>query len=142
MSKLLSPTVFVISMVIILLAGLAGAFGLNFLVNPQTAAQKLNILNQPVTSKPVSLTLNISSPDDNLLVFDSDLLIQGTTMPNNIVILSLTDSDLNLQADKDGNFSTTLKLKSGVNQITVTTFDDQGNSKSDSRTVYYSTEKI
>lgn len=100
------------------------------------------VLSQgPVTSEPVSLTLALTNPDDNILVFSSDLLIQGTTSPNSTVLIS-SDDDQIIQADSKGNFSSSIKVSEGVNQLEVTAFDNQGNSKSEVRTVYYSTEKI
>lgn len=96
----------------------------------------------PVTSEPVSLTLNLSSPEDNMLVFDTDLLLQGKTSPQAVVVLSLNDTDEAIEASSQGSFSTTLKLEEGINQVSVTVFDSLGNSKSIDRTIYYSEEKL
>lgn len=99
-------------------------------------------VTKPVTSKPVSLTLNLSAPEDNLLTFDPDLLLQGKTSPQAKVILILEKEDLALEANNFGDFSTTVKLTEGVNNITVAAFDNLGNKKSEERTVFYSKEKI
>lgn len=96
----------------------------------------------PVTKEPVSLTLSLSSPDDNFLTFDQDLLIQGKTSSSAVIILSSNNKDYVLEPSSKGNFSLTLKLENGVNQLLVKVFDNQGNSKSEERTVYYSSEKI
>lgn len=96
----------------------------------------------PVTSAPVSLTLNLSNPDNDLLVFDSDLLIQGKTSPGATVIISSNEDDQVLEVNNQGEFSTTLILESGVNKLTVSSFDNSGSNKSEDRTIYYSKEKI
>lgn len=97
---------------------------------------------QPVTREPISLTLNLNNPDDNLLVNSPNLLIQGKTLPNVVVILTQNKDDLVLQSSLAGDFSTTITLAEGVNQFNVAVFDDKGNSKIEDRTVFYSKEKI
>lgn len=97
---------------------------------------------QPVTREPISLILNLDSPDDNLLVNSPNLLVQGKTLPNIVVILSKNKEDLILQSSLAGDFSTTITLVEGVNQFNVAVFDDKGNSRIESRTVFYSKEKI
>lgn len=97
---------------------------------------------QPVTREPISLTLNLNNPDDNLLVNSPNLLIQGKTLPNIVVILTQNTDDLVLQSSLAGDFSTTITLAEGVNQFNVAVFDDKGNSKIEGRTVFYSKEKI
>ncbi|MFH0936975.1 MAG: hypothetical protein V1808_01635 [Candidatus Daviesbacteria bacterium] len=141
MNRKLSPLHFSLSMLVIFLVSLVYITALYFLLNPKPVENYLTS-GFPVTTKPVSLTLNLTNPDDNLLVFDSDLLIQGKTSPNSSVVISLDDQDLVSQISKDGDFSTTVKLQSGVNYIMVAVFDGEENSKTESRTVYYSTEKL
>lgn len=117
-----------------------------FLVFYFTSNSKINtkqlINSWPVTSEPVSLTLNLSSPEDNLLTFDTDLLIQGKTAPEVKVIISSEEEDEVLESSSKGDFSTTIKLSEGLNNLLVTTFDASGNSKSEERTIFYSKEKL
>lgn len=100
------------------------------------------IASGPVTSSPVSLILNLSSPDDNLLIFDADLLVQGKTSKGAGVIISSNEEDQIIEPGNQGNFSATLKLQQGVNNLLVSTFDNLGNIKSEQRIVYYSKEKL
>lgn len=139
--KALSAKFFVISMLGIFITGLLLLGGLYILLNQETL-KKQEIGINPVTSEPVSLSLNLSSPDENLLVFEPDILIQGQTTPNSTVLLSAEDKDIMIDTTPDGNFSLTLKLKQGLNNLSLTVFDPLGNSKSENRTVYYSQEKI
>lgn len=97
---------------------------------------------QPVTREPIGLILNLDSPDDNLLVNSPNLLVQGKTLANIVVILSQNKEDLILQSSLAGDFSTTITLAEGVNQFNVAVFDDKGNSKIEGRTIFYSKEKI
>ncbi|RJP46531.1 MAG: hypothetical protein C4584_01470 [Armatimonadetes bacterium] len=96
----------------------------------------------PVTREPVSLMLNLSSPENNLLVFDPNLLIQGTSSPNSMIIITTSKEDFSLEPDNQGYFSYTLELEQGLNEFSITAFDVLGNSKSSERVVYYSKEKI
>jgi len=96
----------------------------------------------PVTSAPVSLKLNLSAPDDNLLIFDNNLLVQGQTSTSAVVTASLNDKVQVLDINNKGEFSSTLLLDEGVNKLFLAVFDKEGNSKSEARTIYYSKEKI
>lgn len=98
--------------------------------------------SNPVSSEPVSLTLNLSHPEDNNLVFDEDLLIEGKSSKDTLVLISLEDRDQIIETDTEGNFSQTVKLIEGVNHLSVSAFDQLGNLKSEERTIYYSKEKI
>lgn len=143
MNKHLSPTAFTLSMFFLLLLGLGFLAGLYLFLNPNKLATPADLISTgPVTSEPVSLTLNLSSPNDNILVFDPHILVQGKTIPKAIVILSSNSDDETLNVDNDGNFSTTIKLKEGVNEIDVASFDNLGNSKEEKRMIYYSPEKV
>lgn len=100
----------------------------------------LNLM--PVTQEHTTVTLNLSSPDNDKLVYDNNLLIEGQATPNAVVILSTNNNDQVLNVTNKGDFSVTLKLKNGLNQFTVAAFDKLGNTESESRTVYYSSETL
>ncbi len=141
MAKQLSTTFFILSMIIILLAGTGFFAALHFFVNPlqnPTTASSY----QPVTSLPVSLTLNLSSPEDNSLVFDNNLLVSGKTIPNALILITINDNNQFINASNIGDFSLTIKLQLGGNQLIVSSFDNLGNYKSELRTIYYSGEKL
>lgn len=141
MTKKLSTTFFTFSMIIILLLGSAFFIALHLFVNP--TQNPLTISNyQPVTSKPVSLTLNLSSPDNNLLVYDPNLLISGQTSSGILVLITVNDSNQTINASSQGDFSLTVKLQPGSNQLIVSAFDNQGNYKTEERSIYFSEEKL
>ncbi len=96
----------------------------------------------PVTVLPKSLRIDLDQPDDNLLTFQSSLIVSGSTLPNLLVLISTQSQDSVVESKKDGSFSTVIQLEEGVNNLTVTVFDQGGDSRSAERTVYYSKEKI
>jgi len=143
MNKQLSNKTFVISQLLILILGLAFIFGLNYLMNPISKAAKSTSLSEgPVTSTPASLTLEVGSPDDELLVFNSNLIINGKTLPKLNVLISSDTEDLVVVSKSDGSFTADLTLSPGVNEISIVVFDDKGDQREIRRTIYYSKEKI
>ncbi len=141
MKKSLSPQVFVLFMGLILLIGLGFSLGLYFFLNPRFP--KMTVVNlSPVTSQPVSMTVNLTSPADHSLVFASEQLIQGKTSPNVIAILSTNKNDQVINVDADGNFSQMVTLQEGAHEIIVSAFDNEGNGQVEKRTIYYSKEQI
>lgn len=141
MGKKLSLQTFIISVILILIFGLVFIFGLNYLINKDTKKPNWQ-LNLPVTTEPISFNLEITNPDDSILSFDKNLLLSGKTSPEATIIVSSEDGDQGLEPDSKGEFNQIIKLKSGLNTITVTAFDSLGNQKQDKRTVFYSEEKI
>ncbi len=96
----------------------------------------------PVTSIPVSLSLEINSPSDDNLSFDSNIIISGKTSPNSQVLISSKSQDLVIGSKADGSFSTLIDLDEGVNNLQITAFDQNGQEKEVDKTVYYSKEKL
>lgn len=137
----LSTTFFILSMLALLIVGVVFLGAFNFLVNPKSNPVALNDY-QPVTQNRVSLTLDLSSPDDNLLVFDNNLLVSGKTVPGATVLITLNDDNQLTTASNQGDFSLTVKLQTGGNQLVVSSFDASGNYKSEFRTIYYSEAKL
>ena len=96
----------------------------------------------PVTKAPVSFDLEVSGPEDEILVFDKSVLVSGTTSPNAQVIVTNGSNSKEVDADSQGEFSQLTALTPGLNYIFVSAFDDQGSTKQLERTVYYSEEKL
>ena len=96
----------------------------------------------PVTTSPKTLRLNLDKPDDDSLVFQNSIIISGQTTPFREVLIFTDSQDLVITSKKDGSFSTILNLDEGVNKITASVFDSDGDAKTQERTIYYSKEKI
>lgn len=121
--------------------GITLIIGVYAVVNFHKPTQNYSV-SGPVTSAPASLTLELDSPDDDLLVFDSDLRLSGKTLPNLRVLITSGAKNQIVQSETDGNFTSDFELGNGVNEITVTVFDESGEERSLQRTIYYSKEKI
>ena len=141
MSSNMSTTSFIFAMLVIFILGSTFFLALHFYLNPKQIP--ITFQNyQPVTVLPVSLTFDLSNPDDNLLVFDGNLLVSGKTVPGVLVLITINDQNQLLTASTDGYFSQTVKLQPTVNQLSVSAFDNLGNYKSEQRTIYFSEEKL
>ncbi len=121
----------------------AGWFYYNSTVNNSpTGNLESAATGEPVTKAPTSLTLELQQPDDNLLTFESSIIISGKTTANLPVVISSQSNDVVIYSNPDGKFSTVFSLDEGVNMIKVSVFDDSGDQKSSERVVYYSPDKI
>lgn len=65
------------------------------------------------------LTLEITEPDDNLVVKSNSVEIKGNTSPNNFVAVMGEDNESIVAADKEGFFRTEIGLISGINSINI-----------------------
>jgi len=137
----LSTKIFIISHIAILLSGLFFFGGLYYILY-QEKFQTVPVEYNPVTKEPVSLFLEVSSPEDEVLVYEDNIIISGTTGSDATVIISSQDHDIGLQASKDGEFNKVFQLSPGANIIEITVFDSEGSSKTVTRSAYYSDEKI
>lgn len=141
MNREISPKVFIISQITILVVCLTLILALSFYLND--GIDKTNLKNYlPVTSEPISFNLDVNAPIDDLLTFDKSLIISGQTLSLSSIIITINQTTYGLDADSKGGFSKVVTLEPGLNQITVNAFDSHGNTKSLSRTVYYSVEKL
>lgn len=139
--KVLSTKTFVVSHLLILVLALSFFGGLYYILYEDRFKESLPDYN-PVTREPVSLFLDISTPEDDILVHDGNLIISGKTGPEYAVIISSSLADVGLQSGKDGQFSKVFPLSLGANIIEIVSFDPEGNSKSVIKSIYYSEEKI
>ena len=142
LKRVLSFKTFVFSQILILILGLGFVFGLNYFLNLNGFDNTYSLSKGPVTNQPKSLRLDLEQPDDNVLSFDSSIIVSGKTAPNTEVLISTNSDDLVLKSKPDGNFSTVVNLDEGVNKISVVVFDMRGDFRSQERTVFYSKEKI
>lgn len=138
----LSPKTFFLSQILILAFSLIFLGVIHYIVNIQYVKGNRYSLRGPVTTLPILLTLEVVSPDDNLLTFDSPYLISGKATPRTQVLISSETSDQVVQAKADGSFAVSFPLAEGPNEITIIAFDKVGEQRALTRTIYYSKEKI
>jgi hypothetical protein len=144
LSQSISSTSFVIAQLLILLIGLGAVGGLYYYLNVRHTSTLPNQFSKitPITDKPATFTLDLTTPQDDLLVFDNTLPISGTTSPNLNVLVSSQNNDLIAQSNKSGTFTVTFPLSEGINDLTIIAFDKNGEQRQATRTVYYSKEKL
>ncbi len=141
LNKKLTTQQFILSHLLILSLGLIFLSGLFYILNtPQNNAS--NTARGPVTALPKSLRIDLNQPEENLLTFQSSVIVSGNTLPFTQVLITTEAQDLVIESKKDGSFSTVIRLEEGVNNLTVAVFDSSGETKQLERTIYYSKEKI
>ncbi len=139
--KKIPPKYFILSQIIIFLLSLIFLLGIHYIVNIQYKISDKPFSLGPVTSKPKSFTLNLDQGDDGL-TYESQMLISGKTGPNMEILIFTNTDNLIIKSKIDGTFSTSLELEEGVNNIKVIVFDTMGDFREETRTVYYSEERI
>lgn len=133
---------FIISQIVILSVGLIFA-GLMYFFLQKPLDKHNDFANYiPVTTEPISFSLDLTAPNNNLVVFNDQVLINGTSSPNTTIMISTDDTDQALTANTKGEFSQTISLNPGLNTILINAFDNNGNNKAEIRNVYYSEEKL
>lgn len=142
LGKKLSPKQFILSHLLILISGLIFLGGLHYILNIQYQKPGTPFSSGPVTTPPKSLRLVLDQPDEDLLTFQSSVIVSGQTAPLTDVLISTDTDDLVIRSKPDGSFSTVLDLDEGINRIIVTVFDAKGDSRSVERALYYSKEKL
>lgn len=138
--KVLSTQTFILSHLTLLILALAFFGGLYYILYPEKFSKAIEQYN-PVTKEPVSLFLEITSPEDDILVNDGNLIVSGKTGPEATIIISNNQNDTGLEASKDGQFSKVFPLTPGANILQITAFDSEGNSRSVTKSVYYEETK-
>ncbi|KKQ65786.1 MAG: Polymorphic outer membrane protein [Candidatus Daviesbacteria bacterium GW2011_GWA2_38_24] len=96
----------------------------------------------PVTSKPTNYALEISTPSEEELVYDSSILVSGRTAPGSTLLIAANTGDFVAEANLSGDFSKIVNLSPGLNQITISSVDLSGNTQTVEKQVYYSKEKL
>lgn len=98
--------------------------------------------NGTVTTQPLSLNLDLNSPEDEILVNDKSVLVSGKTLPNASVLITDESKETATTADDKGDFSKVVTLDDGLNHLVITSFDSEGDSKTVNKTIYYSEDKL
>ena len=87
-----------------------------------------------------AIRLAIAEPSQDDVIIESPLIISGITIANSWVVITTADDDYIIQSDNTGLFETEIDLTGGINQITTTVFDEDGNSINETLRIVYSTE--
>lgn len=142
----LSTSHFVYSHIFILILSLIFLGGLYFVLNKDQFLSTGTVLQYiPVTRKPTTFNLEINNPENELLSYSRTTVLSGTTSAKTTVLIIVEGSSETydvVEANTKGEFQRTITLLPGLNTITVTAVDGDGNTKSEERIVYYSEEVL
>jgi len=108
---------------------------------PQPATFELNLTPSPQFSVN-NMSLNILEPENNALVNTTKIKITGQSSPQARIIINTPTDVLDTTADEEGNFTSTVNLEIGLNQIQVTAIDSNDNQNETNLTITYSTNKF
>jgi len=128
------------------LLGLVIAFGIwraNSALSPkrnQTQKQETPSPTSSPTPKAEGLQLTILRPENNSILSDKNVEISGKTEANATVVIQYDKGETILVSDDNGSFSYTAELIPGANTITMTAFNNNGESVEKTINVVYSTE--
>ena len=121
-------------LLIILLVGGLFMFSQKSEQQPVATQPEVPVPTQPVVA---ALVLNVTSPQDGAVSTTGEIAVTGKATPGAVVV-ALTKGDQNSSvADANGLFSTSVKLLSGINDLTITAVDSTGTQKSEARSVIY-----
>ncbi len=107
-----------------------------------TEAAQTSPTSSSETSEDKEISLEISSPANEIISETENLTIKGKTLPNATVVIIWEEGADILVADKSGLFETEIELIGGENKINISAYDDQGNKTAQTLTVTYSTAKF
>jgi len=116
--------------------------------NKATTEESLNITPTPVLEQPPTLTsapslsLEIISPEDESIIEEEKITLEGETAPESVVVVIYPEGENIVEADEEGNFETEITLVGGANEIKITAYDEEGNQAEKNLTLVYSTAKI
>lgn len=100
--------------------------------NTQLSTNEGNVSDRTDVSKN-QISLTVSEPVDGQTTTSSSIIVKVKTVPN----ADVSVNDIDLKADAQGNFSTSLTLDDGENDITVVAVNDQGQSAEKDLTITY-----
>ena len=116
--------------------------------NKATTEENLNITPTPVLEQPPTLTsapslsLEIISPEDESIIEEEKITLEGETAPESVVVVIYPEGENIVEADEGGNFETEITLVGGANEIKITAYDEERNQAKKNLTLIYSTAKI
>lgn len=83
-----------------------------------------------------ALKLTVASPEDNAIINTTTVKIAGAAKAGTTVTITGGNEDIVSEANNDGSFALDVPLKDGENNLTITVFDQTGQQKSVTKTVY------
>ncbi len=108
---------------------------------PASKIKTIKIFSPSPTPKP-SIFLTIKTPEDEKVVSKKVVTVSGTTAKDaTVVVLSPIDEDV-IKPTSSGDFSTTINIDNGQNNIEITAISANGEETKITKTVTFSTEEF
>ena len=98
------------------------------------------LINNPISTESAATQdpqLVISSPEEELLTNEEELIVSGNGNPNSFVVIMVNDVETISNTDGSGNFSIKVKLNPSGNLIEINSIDEDGKQVTKQRTVIY-----
>ncbi len=92
-------------------------------VTSENSENKERTPEKEVTSK-----ITILKPEENELLTEESVIIEGISEPNTKLVISAENDDYLLITDQDGGFKQEVRLVGGLNEILITAFTQKGES--------------
>lgn len=137
----------ILAIIIGVIFGGVGLYGLK-LANQTVVSQKIEepeSITPTISTTPtpsITDTINIDSPTDHSVSFNSTINIKGRTRPNSPVAITVENSDEIVQSDTQGIFSLDVTLVGGENNITVSVPQQNGEVMTKTISVIYTSTTI
>jgi hypothetical protein len=96
----------------------------------------------PTPTKTAKFTIEISEPMDNEIAKTNKITIKGKTINNSQLMLEGKNETTAVLTSADGSFTGETGLSEGYNEITITVYNQSGESISKSIKVFYTPEKL
>jgi len=107
---------------------------------PSQVEEEEKVLSPTPSSSQLSLV--IISPEDNSIINKEKINISGKTSSGATVVITYEEGEKIIEADNNGNFNIDITLVGGANEITISTYDEDGNEATKTLNLVYSTAEI
>lgn len=98
--------------------------------------------SSPTPTPQSSIFLTIDEPNNESVVETKTVTVAGKTVPDATVVITTTITQLVVKPAKNGNFSVTVTIEDGENQIDVLAISPTGQEAHEVKTITYSTENF
>lgn len=118
----------IIAIVVGVLLGLAITYGVYLSRSAQSNNQQTNV-DETIATDDDQINQNqltIHQPLDGAVFDDAKITVAGTSLADNFIVVIVNNTETITQADESGNFSTSIKLASGGNLLSVHAIDELG----------------
>jgi hypothetical protein len=133
----------ILAFIAVLIGLLAAGLAFYFYQSTKTVSPSNTTVVNPRSPSPTpkpTIYLTLQSPNDEIVVDNKTLKINGKTNPGATIMIATASDQEVIQPTQMGDFSTTTTLDNGENLIKIFVVLPDGETESLQRTVTYSTE--